>query len=110
MENFVKLYKKSSSERLSKEELLSAAKDLYDILLLSSLAKGEDWDMEPKFICHLKDFVPLPSERDKNLMYKDYLERAFENKTGMAWNSEKYVLIYVPTQILGSRHFVVFKK
>ncbi len=110
MKNFVKLYKKSFSEQPNKDDFLNAAKDLYNILLLDSLAKGEDWSTEPKFICHLKDFMPLPGKRDKSLTYRDYLEKAFEKETGIAWDHEKYVLIHVPTQIIGSRHFVVFQK
>lgn len=111
MQDFIELYDKSkSSLDISDEEFVAAARNLYGILLSVVSSRGEDWPIEPRMVCHLTNFIPLPDKRDKDLSYRDYLTKAFKEKTGKEWDAEKYMLVLVPTQFVGGSHFVVFEK
>ena len=110
MKNFIELYQNSFSKIPTNEEFLTGAKDIYSILAIAALAKGETWKQEPAVVCHLHEFMPMPANREQNKAFKDYLSEAFIKETGNTWDVQKYVLVMVPTQLLGGRHFVVFEK
>ncbi|GEM_PF-6479134 len=110
MKNFIELYQNSFNKIPTNDEFLSAAKDLYAILSTAALAKGETWKSDPTVVCHLHEFIPMSANREQNKTFQAYLSEAFKKETYNNWDDQKYVLIIVPTQILGGRHFVVFEK
>jgi hypothetical protein len=108
---FVKIWNRTTHEIPSEEDFLRAAKDVYNLLMIQSMAKGEVWSLDPELICHLEEFIPWPNKQDKSMTFMDYLKKAFKEKTGIDWNPEEYVLVAIPSPLAGDRrHFVVFKK
>lgn len=90
-----------------------AAEVLFGIIYTHERTNGKILTNEPKFVCHLKNPIPLPvhrtkEEKDKNFNY--FINKAFKKETDKDWNSSKYVLIHVPHDLLGSSRYVVFEK
>lgn len=110
MYNLTKIFNKSFDSTISDDEIIVAAKDLYKVLFLASLANGETWKVEPVLVCHLSEFTPTPLPATDRKSFSEMLNEAFKAKTGMVWDSTKYVLVFVPTQMIGGRRFVVFEK
>jgi len=108
----VRLWHDLSLERLplNDKNIELAALGIYHLLALNAMANGEVWPENPKFICHLKNILPLPAKRDPEKSFRDYLLDAFEKETGKKWVDKNYVLIQVPLPTVGGTAFVVFER
>ncbi|HUW21843.1 MAG TPA: hypothetical protein VMW41_04215 [Candidatus Bathyarchaeia archaeon] len=110
MRSFVNLYQKSASGPFTEEELVAAARDLYRYSKFVQFMKTGNSNFtsieKAEFVCRLGEFVSPGSNRS----FEELLSQEFKKVTGKNWDSEKYDLVMVPTQIVGGRNFVVFKK
>lgn len=105
MHRFVKAWN-SHPAQVTSEDLLAGAKDLYAVLRANTLARGdESWPVEPKFVC----FLTLPGLK-KAAKFEESIREVFTKAAQLDWDPDKYVLVYVPRRIIGSRLYAVFAK